>query len=322
MCVSKVIMPLLLVLFLSQTSRGDNHHNVKGRNESSFAYELIAKQLEYLEQKLDEMESAMKEDRKLIDLQTRSNRALTEALNANNTHMRKEMQLLASKNDLARYMTISGLDFQSISFESCKENLSKRSGKYLIQPTENDEPFLGYCAQTAFGGGWLVIQYRYDGSVDFFRNWTEYRNGFGNMCREFWLGLEHLHRVTSARKHELMVELKDFDGNYIYARYDEFAIGSEAEQYPLTKLGSYTGTAGDALNYHKDMKFSTVDRDNDVSTTHCARYWKGAWWYKGCHNSNLNGIYKNSVEGENIVWNTYKRYWGLAYSRMMIRETK
>ena len=321
MCVSKV-MPLLLVLFLSLTSRGDNHHNVNSRNESSFAYELIAKQMEYLEQKLDEMESAMKEDRKLIDLQTRSNRALTEALNANNTHMRKEMQLLASKNDLARYMIISGLDFQSISFESCKENLSKRSGKYLIQPTENDEPFLGYCAQTAFGGGWLVIQYRYDGSVDFFRNWTEYRNGFGSMYREFWLGLEHLHRVTTARKHELMVELKDFDGNYIYARYDEFAIGSEDEQYPLTKLGSYTGTAGDALNYHKDMKFSTVDRDNDVSTTHCARYWKGAWWYKGCHNSNLNGIYKNSVEGENIVWNTYKRYWGLAYSRMMIRETK
>uniref|UniRef100_A0A8W7P1U1 Fibrinogen C-terminal domain-containing protein n=1 Tax=Anopheles coluzzii TaxID=1518534 RepID=A0A8W7P1U1_ANOCL len=237
--------------------RGDNHHNVNSRNESSFAYELIAKQMEYLEQKLDEMESAMKEDRKLIDLQTQSNRALTEALNANNTHMRKEMQLLASKNDLARYMTISGLDFQSISFESCKENLSKRSGKYLIQPTENDEPFLGYCAQTAFGGGWLVIQYRYDGSVDFFRNWTEYRNGFGSMYREFWLGLEHLHRVTTARKHELMVELKDFDGNYIYARYDEFAIGSEDEQYPLTKLGSYTGTAGDALNYHKDMKFST-----------------------------------------------------------------
>ncbi|EAU77863.2 AGAP012539-PA, partial [Anopheles gambiae str. PEST] len=290
--------------------------------------ESLDQKLSLLEKLSEELPSTINESvnqlRKTLDqnftaLQTQVNATIKQDRESTNEML---TEIAASKNDLARYMTISGLDFQSISFESCKENLSKRSGKYLIQPTENDEPFLGYCAQTAFGGGWLVIQYRYDGSVDFSRNWTEYRNGFGSMYREFWLGLEHLHRVTTARKHELMVELKDFDGNYIYARYDEFAIGSEDEQYPLTKLGSYTGTAGDALNYHKDMKFSTVDRDNDVSTTHCARYWKGAWWYKGCHNSNLNGIYKNSVEGENIVWNTYKRYWGLAYSRMMIRETK
>ncbi|XP_061512593.1 microfibril-associated glycoprotein 4-like [Anopheles gambiae] len=192
---------------------------------------------------------------------------LIEGAYANHVKLREEIQLLASNKDLARFVTISGLDLQSISFESCKEILSKRSGKYLLQRSKNDKPFPVYCEQTAFGGGWLVFQYRYDGSVDFYRNWTEYRNGFGSMDgEEFWLGLEHLHRVTTARKHELMVELKDFDGNYIYARYDEFAIGSEDEQYPLMKLGSYTGTAGDALNYHKDMKFST-DKDRILTAT-------------------------------------------------------
>ncbi|XP_041786177.1 microfibril-associated glycoprotein 4-like [Anopheles merus] len=372
MYVLKVIVPLLLMLFLSHTGRGDDHHNTTDRRLPGFAYEMIANKLEYMQDKLIAMESAIKEDRKLIDqqtdaihanhaqmkedmqllvrkfidAQTHSNKALIEAANANQAKMKEEIQLLArkcidqqtetfetnnaqirdeiqqlaSKKDLARFMTISGLNLHSISFESCKENILKRSGQYLIQPTENNKPFRGYCEQTAFGGGWLVIQYRYDGSVDFYRNWTEYRNGFGSMDGEFWLGLEYLHRMTSARKHELLVELKDFEGNYMYARYDEFAIGSEEEQYPLAKLGAYTGTTGDALSYHKGMKFTTKDRDNDLASSNCANNWKGAWWYKACHGANLNGLYRNSVDGENIVWNAYKRYWGLAYSRMMIRE--
>ena len=34
-----------------------------------------------------------------------------------------------------------------------------------------------------------VIQRRIDGQADFYRGWSEYEIGFGDMTNEFWLGM-------------------------------------------------------------------------------------------------------------------------------------
>ncbi|XP_060575381.1 ficolin-1-like [Ruditapes philippinarum] len=145
-----------------------------------------------------------------------------------------------------------------------------------------------YCDQTTDGGGWTVFQRRLNGQVDFYRNWTEYKNGFGDVNGEFWLGNDHLSSLTASGEHELRVELEEFVGKSAYAKYSKFKIYPEEDNYKL-EVSGYSGTAPDALNYHNRMMFSTFDRDNDnTSSTNCAVEYHGAWWYKSCYYSNLN----------------------------------
>ncbi|XP_049548165.1 angiopoietin-related protein 1-like [Anopheles darlingi] len=218
--------------------------------------------------------------------------------------------------------TITSTTTVSPSYESCKNVLTNVSGVYIIRVSNSSDPFKAYCEQEKFGGGWIVVQHRFNGSIDFYRNWDEYRDGFGNLDSEFWLGLEKMHQITRLRAYELIVALKDFSGNYAYARYNAFEIGSEDEQYRLKTLGSYSGTAGDSMTAtNKRMKFSTKDRENDVTVSGCARSFQGGWWYNGCTYANLNGLYMNVVNYRSMHWYSFKNdYHGLSFSRMMIRE--
>ncbi|XP_049548163.1 fibrinogen-like protein A [Anopheles darlingi] len=205
---------------------------------------------------------------------------------------------------------------------SCKEVSSHVSGVYEIRVNNSNSLLEVYCEQNKFGGGWIVVQYRFNGSIDFYRNWDEYRDGFGNVDSEFWLGLEKMHQITKSRTYELIVELKDFSGNYAYARYNAFEIGSQSEQYRLKRLGRHSGTAGDSMTlYNKGAEFSTKDRDiNDPYSG--AVYYEGAWWHttSGSY-SNLNGLYQNVSSHKSMFWFHFKNTDdGLSFSRMMIRE--
>ena len=94
-----------------------------------------------------------------------------------------------------------------------------------------------------------MFQRRLNGSVDFYLDWAAYKNGFGNLNGEFWLGNDNLHRLTAADNVTLRVDLEDFDGNIRYAEYTTFKVADEGDKYRLL-IGGYSGKAGDSLAYY------------------------------------------------------------------------
>lgn len=207
---------------------------------------------------------------------------------------------------------------------SCKEiNVSGKesSGVYAIDPQDGFGPFHVYCDMKTEGGGWTVFQRRLDGSVNFYLGWSSYKNGFGNLDGEFWLGLDKIHRLAKT-KQDLRIDLSDFNGNKKYARYSGFTVGGESTDY-LMHCGKYSGNAGDSFSYHNNTKFSTKDYDNDKWSSNCATEFKGAWWYKHCHRSNLNGQYlrgNHSREAVGVNWYTFKgHYYSLKFTEMKLQ---
>ena len=90
------------------------------------------------------------------------------------------------------------------------------------------------------GRGWTIFQRRIDGSEDFYRNWTDYKNGFGNLTGEFWLGLDKIHRLTQSGQNVLRVDLESFENETRFAIYEKFFVGNETQHYILN-VGQHKG---------------------------------------------------------------------------------
>ncbi|XP_041457535.1 techylectin-5A-like [Lytechinus variegatus] len=159
------------------------------------------------------------------------------------------------------------------------------SGVYAIYPGKHINV---YCDMETDGGNWTVFQRRSDGSLDFGRSWSDYKNGFGSISSEHWLGNDMIHRLSNQRNYELRVDMEDSEGNTKYANYAIFRIDNETLGYELTVSG-YSGNAGDALWLHNGKIFRTPDMGSG-----CARSYNSGWWYIApsyrCASSNLNGI--------------------------------
>ncbi|XP_038079161.1 ficolin-2-like [Patiria miniata] len=210
--------------------------------------------------------------------------------------------------------------------KDCSEALARgatNSGVYMVQPLDFSRAFEVYCDMETDGGGWTVFQRRQDGTVDFDRNFANYRRGFGDPESEFWLGNDNLHRLTAQDEYEFRVDLTDFEGNSAYAEYDLFRVGDAEGNFRLT-VGAYLGTAGDAMANHNNQPFTTKDRDNDNwGTKNCAKEYHSAWWHNSCYYASLNGDYLGGTTdsyGKGVVWYQWKGYYySLKTSEMKFR---
>ncbi|XP_065943032.1 ficolin-2 [Magallana gigas] len=208
-------------------------------------------------------------------------------------------------------------------------NCGLPSGLYRVRM-----PYLGhvtvFCDMDTDGGGWTVFQRRQDGSEDFYRTWTEYKNGFGNLSSEFWLGNEKLHNLLSQGTYEMRMDMEDFDNQTRYVKYSSFNVGNESSKYTVT-LSGFSGDVGDCFgsttspNQMNNMKFTTLDQDNDLrSEVNCAIRTNAGWWHKSCSCANPNGLYlrgENSMGNQGVTYVTWRGpFYSMKATQMMVRR--
>lgn len=183
--------------------------------------------------------------------------------------------------------TMDGNDFLTDCSDVFKSGQMK-SGIYPIKPNQSD-PFNVYCEINSDGAA-TVIQRRVDGSVDFDQSWEKYEHGFGQLEKEFWLGLAKIHSIAQQGEYILHIELEDWKEEKRFIEYT-FTLDGPSNGYTLY-LAPLSGDLPDAMSNHTGMKFSTKDRDNDKhSESNCARNYTGGWWFNACGDTNLNGRY-------------------------------
>uniref|UniRef100_A0A3P9DIR0 Tenascin N n=1 Tax=Maylandia zebra TaxID=106582 RepID=A0A3P9DIR0_9CICH len=200
------------------------------------------------------------------------------------------------------------------------KNGNKRNGVYTVYiNNDRSKPIEAYCDMDTDGGGWLVLQRRNIGKLDFMKRWRQYIAGFGNLTEEFWIGLDKIYELTNTpTQYELRFDL-GVGSERAYAVYDNFKIAPVKQKFKLT-IGKYSGTAGDAMTYHQGLPWTTIDSDNDIALTNCALSHRGAWWYKNCHLANLNGKWGETRHSMGVNWEPWKGHLtSLDFSEMKIR---
>uniref|UniRef100_A0AAZ1XEP8 Fibrinogen C-terminal domain-containing protein n=1 Tax=Oreochromis aureus TaxID=47969 RepID=A0AAZ1XEP8_OREAU len=192
-----------------------------------------------------------------------------------------------------------------------RQNRSQSSGVYTIYPL--GERSAVEVQSTLSGTLVLVTKKRMDGTVNFYRPWDEYKMGFA---------------LYQTQKCELLVDMEDFEGKKVFARYSSFKVDAECDGYKLTVTGFKDGGAGDALqSFHSGQKFTTFDKDQDNADENCAKSHLGAFWYNACHYANPNGVYRWGVDGTlyavGVEWKQWKGYdYSLKTISMKIRPVK
>lgn len=200
--------------------------------------------------------------------------------------------------------------------ESCND--VEECGVYtmMIEDVEREV----YCK--VMGSKKFIVAQRRDDfgepSYSFFRGWDEYKFGFGNPRKSFWLGNKALHNLTETPK-EVHIVLTDFEGGKVTIVAYGVQISDEISDYMLSLSSVSPMPMGESFSVHNGKRFSTKDRDN--SGHDCANTLMGAWWYETtCIGySNLNGLY---LEGHHETYGVGVNYFHFRGDYYSLKSTE
>ena len=177
-------------------------------------------------------------------------------------------------------------------------------------------PTQGFCDTITDKGGWLVVQRRQNGSVDFDRNWVDYEDGFGSLTGEFWYGLRPLHCLTNQGQWEMRIDFTLTNTTKRYLFYPYFRIGPASSNYTLSVKFK---DSNNPISSHpiNGSSFTTKDKDNDTwNAGNCAVKNAGGWWYLHCSHIHINNRY-NASNG--LYLKHTKKWYSLIFTEMKIR---
>ena len=139
------------------------------------------------------------------------------------------LAVTAVDNCPSKYTLITSCcDLRSTYFFTFGRNVKTSSGIYSVKNFCGNNSVIadGYCDHCNGGGGWLVVQRRQDGSVDFNRTWREYEDGFGKLTSEFWYGLRALHCLIGQGGWEMRMDIKLAKSTNIFLQNEQFKVAS------------------------------------------------------------------------------------------------
>ena len=178
----------------------------------------------------------------------------------------------------------------------------KTNGVYTIYLKSQSRSIEVYCDMTTKGGGWILFQRRFNGNISFDRDWQNYKEGFGDVHGEFWLGNEYVHLMTNMEDLngcEMMMKGKRFNGKTRSIFFRNFQLLSEKEYYKVASK-AVCDDCKDMEKHFIREPFSS--RDENKSNKKCPQLFKGGWWYpvRGATCSNLffNGYYSSTAKTE------------------------
>ncbi|XP_069192668.1 techylectin-5B [Procambarus clarkii] len=184
------------------------------------------------------------------------------------------------------------------------------SGVYDIYPISCCQSVSVWCDMVTSGGGWTVALSRGPQLVpeNFARLWDDYKSGFGNPNREYWIGNEVLHHMTMTIPTAVRVDVENFSGKRKFGEWGRFSVANESQQYKLAVENYWdVSTLGDDLKRNNGATFTTLDRDNDDNSGNCAEQRTGGgWWFTSCSDCTPTAVMANTNHYLNSsIWS----YW-------------